>query len=167
MEILNNWVSGVAWAEGIGVIDNAREVTGQTMIDAVISGNTVDLNDTYYNAIVAAAPAVERSSTTRSRVTARMGVAVHADRWLVAGNDVSGFEADLADVWLTSESSRNTVRCATPADVVLDEGTRNNVRGCSLLEIATAGAMESGSALPFTTAVDGAFAIVRRVRRSC
>lgn len=147
VEIRDNWVGGRVWADGVGVIDNAREVTGQTMIDAVIIDNTVHLAGTDYNAILASRAGGGEIVDNTITGAARVGVAVNADRWHVVGNDVSGFEAALADVWLTSGSARNRVRCSTPADVVLDEGSQNRVRGCSLLDVTSGVADMSDSEL--------------------
>lgn len=146
VEIRDNSVGGRFWAQGIGVIDNARPTTGRTMIDAVITGNTINLRRTNYNAILASRAGggeiVDNTITGASRV----GVAVNADRWLVSGTDLSDFEPFLSDIWLTAASVDNEVYCLDRGDTVLDEGLGNDIQGCSALELpALSGLSATGS----------------------
>lgn len=155
LEIRSNEVAGRAWADGIVIVDNARAVTGQTVVDTVITGNTVTLDNTNRNAILALRAGGGEIVGNTILGAARTGIAVGADRWLVTGNDLSGFDAFLADIWLTADSSRNRVRCSSPLDTVLDEGFRNRVRGCSAIDLPAAGgdstAGVTGETLPPAT----------------
>jgi hypothetical protein len=52
---------------------------------------------------------------------------VSSSQWHVSGNRYYNVEADVADIWLDSESHDNTVTILSTAIVVLDEGVNNQI----------------------------------------
>lgn len=52
----------------------------------------------------------------------------------IVHNHVSGFSAEGGQIFLDPFATNTTVKCATPAYTVTDEGTANTLIGCSLLD---------------------------------
>ncbi len=118
------------------MIDFAGEAAGQSLIEATIVGDELEMVDTPYNGIFVLGD--EGGLIARNHIygSGAVGVGIFADSWNVIHNDLTGLDAWDADVLVLGNENR--VVCLSSDDEVLDLGFENTVIGCALLSDAEA-----------------------------
>ena len=148
VEVRNNSIIGVGTADGIGVLDYAREFTGEPMIEMDAVHNRIHLNSTPWRGITAYLAQGGEITDNIVSGLGRAAIALYGDGWEVARNDISRFNPFVSDIWLDPLSSNNYIECPTLGDMVIDEGVGNVLVGCTVFSPLAEPDLLAKSAVP-------------------